>query len=132
VAVHGSESRRAVTFTAKQERDGRGHSGRLNLNAASGARAVEIARGDFSPSGARVEIAKRFSARGMRPKHMKDHQVQAFIYRQRAEEVRAVADMMTNRELGNILHQVAADYEDLARTEDRLAQIPATLNTPKQ
>lgn len=54
----------------------------------------------------------------------------AFRYRQRAAEVRAIAWELKNRDMQNILFGVAADYDKMADSMERIAKIDLTRDPP--
>ena len=57
---------------------------------------------------------------------MQNETEDAFRYRQRAAEVRAIAWELKSRDMQNILFGVAADYEKMAESMERIAHINQT------
>ena len=53
---------------------------------------------------------------------MNDRKTRASTYRDRAEEVRNIADMMKGDVAKKALRQVANDYEKLARHHERISE----------
>jgi hypothetical protein len=53
---------------------------------------------------------------------MDEHEERAFRYRQRAEELRTITPNMKDETYREILTRIAADYDRLADTHERLAQ----------
>jgi len=52
---------------------------------------------------------------------MDEHKERAFLYRQRAEELRAIAEDIKDANNRKVLVQIADDYDRLARIQDHLA-----------
>jgi hypothetical protein len=53
---------------------------------------------------------------------MHEHTQKAFVYRQRAEELRVMITDMKDEETHAVLLRIAADYEHLALIQDQLAR----------
>jgi hypothetical protein len=53
---------------------------------------------------------------------MDEHTHKAFIYRQRAEELRVMIPDMNDAHARDVFLRIAADYETLALIQDRLAR----------
>ena len=54
---------------------------------------------------------------------MDGHAEKAFVYRQRAEELRVIAADMKDEANRQILLRIAADYDRLATIQDQLASV---------
>jgi hypothetical protein len=54
---------------------------------------------------------------------MNEHAEKAFVYRQRAEELRAMIPDMKDRTYAKILEKIATDYDRLADIQEQLATI---------
>jgi hypothetical protein len=54
---------------------------------------------------------------------MEGHAERAFVYRQRAEELRVIAADIKDEANHRILLRIAADYERLAVIQDQLASV---------
>lgn len=61
---------------------------------------------------------------------MDDRKARAFMYRERAEEVRNVAAMVKGEVARKILLQVVADYEELARQQEAMLGADESLARP--
>ena len=60
---------------------------------------------------------------GRKGREMDEDRAKAARYRQRAEEVRTIADGMTDPQSRQSLLMVASDHLDMAATMDRIAEI---------
>ena len=62
---------------------------------------------------------------------MDDWKAKAFLYRERAEEVRNVAEMVKGEVARKILLQVVADYEELARQQEAMSRAHAAASSAR-
>lgn len=53
-------------------------------------------------------------------------------YRQRAQQVRATAGQMVDKEAADLLLSIAADYEHMAETMENIAKSDITRSKPRE